>query len=528
MAGATAFSCTEFTLDSFYDALKNAEFIRPKSDPKLDRLVRFILAHGAPVTQVVEEGYVDRDFVSDHVNYYATCFKAYPKNCRRLHFFRGDPATVQASLQRILQEGLPVLPADEKRVLDDLNGRYLGFAVIKPLPDKVLGRTALLPPPGSTTPCVRRFDGHFGGIPLWVDSLPWQEQDQVVSACATSALWSAFQLTAHRFGYYVPTPYEITKRATDVGTEGRPIPSEGLTIEQMSRATRAIGLEAELKEYKRIEGGKRMPRLPLLAYSYSYLRAGIPVVLAVEIEGRGRHAVTLCGYELGNTPLIANELDATGVAKTEMQLTGSRIRAFIGHDDQIQPFAKMSVLYKRDAITLETAWDLDGGAAALGATRLADVTPLAAVVPLYHKIRISVLPLLPHVEELHRFLQNLKAFDGHYSALEYDTYLVGVNEYKEEMLRSRQILARERALLTPMPRFVWRLQAKTSKGPVFDLLGDATDMEKSFQFIGMNLFDRQFAESVRAAWIANDKLAMSLIPLMRKLVWESLSAALKA
>jgi hypothetical protein len=38
-------------------------------------------------TIVIENGYIDRDYLDDYAGYYVRCFRNYPKTCTRLHFF---------------------------------------------------------------------------------------------------------------------------------------------------------------------------------------------------------------------------------------------------------------------------------------------------------------------------------------------------------------------------------------------------------------------------------------------------------
>ena len=39
-------------------------------------------------TIIVENGYIDGDFLDDYAEYYVKCFKRYRRKCTRLHFFR--------------------------------------------------------------------------------------------------------------------------------------------------------------------------------------------------------------------------------------------------------------------------------------------------------------------------------------------------------------------------------------------------------------------------------------------------------
>ena len=84
-----------------------------------------------------------------------------------------------------------------------LQNSYLGFSVIRPLPGSPVGRT-VLPTFGPTTQLglrrefasIREYAVHLGGFELKVSGLPFQQQDQGVSACATTALWSSIHVIA--------------------------------------------------------------------------------------------------------------------------------------------------------------------------------------------------------------------------------------------------------------------------------------------------------------------------------------------
>jgi hypothetical protein len=161
-------------------------------------------------TLVVENEYVDHDYSEDHAEYYVRCFKEYKRKCTRLHVFKSD--FIKADLSSLLQ-------GNEGRLsVDLLQESYLGFIVIKPLPKTVIGRTCLKTYPSDGPryfPITRSYTANLFGINLKVESsLAFQEQDTVVAACATSALWSIFQGTGKLFQHAIPSPSVITKAAT--------------------------------------------------------------------------------------------------------------------------------------------------------------------------------------------------------------------------------------------------------------------------------------------------------------------------
>lgn len=189
-------------------------------------------------TIVAENDYVDRDYLEDFAAYYVRCFPPYKRFCTRLHFFREAfneqdfAALVSGAVRRVTAEAL--------------QNSYLGFVVLRPLPQTVIGRTCLSSYPLNGTrayPVLRDYDAHLFGLKLPIKSLAFQEQDSVVAACATSALWSAFQQTGKLFHHSIPSPVEITRVATDHSpTETRNLPSVGLTGSEIARAIRSVGL----------------------------------------------------------------------------------------------------------------------------------------------------------------------------------------------------------------------------------------------------------------------------------------------
>jgi len=122
----------------------------------------------------------------------------------RLHFFR--QAFDEAAFIAILAlDTEPLTP-------EWLQVAYIGFVVVKPLPFTAIGRTCLstFPVDGQRLyPITRSYDVDLFGLHITVESLVYQEQDSVAAACATSALWSAFNATGKRFQHHIPSPVEI-------------------------------------------------------------------------------------------------------------------------------------------------------------------------------------------------------------------------------------------------------------------------------------------------------------------------------
>ena len=69
------------------------------------------------------------------------------------------------------------------------------------------------------------------GIDFSVRTVPFIEQDKVLSVCATSALWSFFNAHKKMDSHRIPSPYEITTLAINNNSKGIGLLNNGLTIE---------------------------------------------------------------------------------------------------------------------------------------------------------------------------------------------------------------------------------------------------------------------------------------------------------
>jgi hypothetical protein len=118
---------------------------------------------------VMEAPYVDGDYLDDYSAYYVKCFKIYKRKCKRLHFFKIN--ITQDELIRYLTTD--ILTALTKEQLQE---NYLGFSVIKPLPEAFIGKTALKTYPTGVRnfPCIRKYLIGFLGTKLEIESLAFQ------------------------------------------------------------------------------------------------------------------------------------------------------------------------------------------------------------------------------------------------------------------------------------------------------------------------------------------------------------------
>lgn len=444
---------------------------------------------------LVENDYIDRDYLEDFAAYYVRCFEPYRRFCTRLHFF--DIPFSSDDINSLLSEVSTTLNEDL------LQEHYLGFIVVKPLPQTIIGRTCLKTYPSEgrrNFPIIRQYHANVFGIDLHVHSLAFQEQDQVVAACATSAIWCVLHGTGMRFQHPIPSPVEITKAATEkLALETRALPNRGLPISGIAHAIRSIGLEPTPENVS----NEHLLRITL----YAYLRAHLPVILVIELfdtsvdphESMGLHAVAVTGYSLGLQ-------SAVSYGETGILLKSSRIDRIYVHDDQVGPFARM--IFDNVAISikengeimnvnsLSTSWTNNGRSGTVRAC------PKHALIPLYHKIRIQLDAILEAITTFDNLLEAIRTkIEATYEQrLEWEIFLTTVNEVKTE-LRSANVLSGvylRNCLVDCMPRFIWRATATSAKIPVLDLLFDATDIEQGRFFVRAIEYNKELGMLLRA------------------------------
>ena len=329
-------------------------------------------------TVIVENHYIDRVFMHDDAIYYVRSLRSYPNFTKRLHFFKqAFDCTRWSEMIGLAGRG------EHSAIQAHLQTCYLGFSVIRPLPDSPVGRTVLpaISPrapieTASSFETTRRHNVHLAGFSLHVDGVPFQSQDQGVSACATTALWSALDCVAATEEITVSSPASITEAATRYPLqEGRSFPNEGLTVRQICEATRAAGFSPLVIQGKSIADDA--------VQIFSYARSGFAPVLALLATDGGRAGHAVCCVGLRNGP-PQPQTDPTRMFRE----ASSRLRGLYIHDDRLGPyaFAGLSQLTDTNSSKVHTCVSIEWP----------DAKPVeqwflhAIVVPVPQKLRLTI------------------------------------------------------------------------------------------------------------------------------------------
>ncbi|MDR0738072.1 MAG: hypothetical protein LBF39_03250, partial [Prevotellaceae bacterium] len=427
-------------------------------------------------TIVFEHEYFDKDYLEDYSRYYSRCFQPYDKKCIRVHFF---------SHAFKEEDFVAIITDPTQKGIEDLQKNYAGFVVFRPIPHTIFGRTCLKtfprqektkPEKNRQIPIVREYKVHLFGIELSVHSLAYQEQDNAVSACATSALWSAFQSTGISFHHSIPSPYEITLSAKELISSAISTNSSGnrgLDSKQMAYAVKAIGLDPLLlspthKDY-------------LKAQIYAYLRGKIPVIMGLELSGTteqpienkqysynnniGKHAITVTGYNLNNTLpdrcYTTPEIDDNKFP--ELYLRALKIDKFYVHDDQIGPFARIK--FYDDASPEKRFYYLKTFFVEVGHKinnfTSIDAAPTVLLLPVNHKIRIDFHEIFSIVKTFNNVLtrpfRNITLEEYKDSIVVWDIHLSNVCDLKQYFSTCPDLSKenKKKLLTKSFPRYIW-------------------------------------------------------------------------
>ncbi len=497
---ADAFTVKQFTADSLYESLSNDCF--SASQVRKHRQANYLagyLQELQVLTVVVEHDYTDGDYLDDYAAYYVKCFNQYQRRCKRLHFF--TEAFSSPSLRAVIN-GESSSELDE----DTLRATYRGFAVARPLPDAIIGRTVLCTYDETRKdgarrfyPATKKYEANLFGIRLGVPkSLAFQEQDTVLAACATVALWSSFHMAAKLFHTPMPTPAAITRSANQLVRSQRPIPSRGLVVQQMCSAIQRVSLEPEVIQIR--------SSTPVSSVLYAYLGIGIPVILGVKIEGeKSMHAVTVVGYSLHDDRVHQRE---EAGEQANLAMLGLRIGAFYVHDDQMGPFARAVVTASEEYDGTTYPISLEGPWKDKATGKLRKMYPCVAILPVYTKIRVTFVDVQKWVSRIDTVLGVCAL--GHASS-EWDIRLTTTNDYKKNVRADGSPAVRSSGvLLEQHPRFLWRTLFETNGSLIYEMLIDATDMARSFPVYKIIWHDNE-ARGVARNLICEAKLKSVLV-----------------
>ena len=467
---------------------------RKKQVVYLDHYLKHLCKDNS-IQMVVENHYIDQHYMDDFSQYYVRCFQQYPRECTRVHFLlsKNDDEFLNEFYFHEVLSGNKTIEAE----------RYLGFIIFRPIPHTFLARVCLRVYPhifetkDKYRILTKPIKSSLFGLPFEIDTVPFQEQDRVLSACATSALWSFYY--AHRCVslHSIPSSISITKSAYPNNSGMNPMfPNSGLSPEMMCRSIRTQGLEPFVIDVKK----NNLLVEHIYAYSTSevHSKSGWPTLLGLKVfdnnnKYKGLHAVTVLGHKLEDESNFPQQAE-------QIRLRAHRIKILYIHDDRIGPFASLEK-------SVNNSWRMEvyqDTSSKPSSNENEIYRPIIAILGVYHKLRIQYSRIKSTCQDLNTHLkkccnvankisyENKELLVRMINAFEWDIRVEEARQVKERLIAKSSIYersCREDFLVMSLPRFIWVVRIRIGIDDFAEFFLDATDIPQGRAFLSFIFYD---------------------------------------
>ncbi len=473
-ASRLTIECVPF--DRLEDAIRSACGAGDdRTSPQYEYLQSYLRGDARAKTLVIEQPYVDRHYLEEYSAYYFSALRNGGPTTTRIHVF--SEAFDRAMLGDWVQQAASGDPQKQHEIQDRLDRSYLGFMTVRPIPSAPIGRTILRPyedkPTRSYIPSEGGHPVHLMGLVLHARGLPFQQQEQAVGACATTALWSAMSRVVRADGGRAPTPYAVTQAATRHYLQDRALPAVGgLELAQLTAAVRELGYSPYV-----LKRAREYATFVLLLKCY--LRSGIPAVLVVEDTSGGYHAVTASGYRLGDDEEPAPDL-RVAFPDEGGELRSKGISRLYIHDDRFGPYVRMKLnppLDEHGDTVLERVGPRTGDPA-----RGAGGKICYALFPLYPKLRLTARELIGLGIDMLPVVRSILS-DDERATLNAEVFFMHGGRYQKQLLslgledpkRVEQFLSG-----VALSRYVGIVRFQLDDAALVDIVCDTTDIRRDY------------------------------------------------
>jgi hypothetical protein len=345
-------------------------------------------------TMVIESGYVDQHYLEDFASYYAKSFQETPKSCVRIHFFspvdlKPDPDQIKVKEKKADQTvesfTLPELRQGllNEEKLKKCREKYLGYIVIRPIPNEYLAKICLACVPSvnqqplqNKRVITRSVPVSLLGHTFSVDTIPMIEQDRVVAACASSAIWTFLSTLPHYPIHRIPALSTITQMALTTG--GPAFPTIGLDTNSIIAAIHKVGAQPKRIPFDDTTVYKEQFASKLANFKqniHAYLTTHSAVLLGITVyqkaldengaevnvkahdensrvvsgpvyQQQGYHTLCITGYRVNKQKATALKLAAASNYISHLYL----------HDDKFGPYLKLNLNCQNDNPEFAERW----------------------------------------------------------------------------------------------------------------------------------------------------------------------------
>ncbi len=475
-------------------------------------------------TMIIEEGYTDLQYLQEYGAFYATSFASYEKTCKRLHFFKATFSEEEFNKT--------IANSEVTTLSTHIWSSYLGFITVKPVKDKLIGTTIIKPPVsydserGYCFPANRPYEIDIAGKKIGIESMVFQEQDGLISSCASVTLWAALSKMAHLFQIKHLTPLEmnylVNKRSLEIGPD---IHDNGLDDEEIIDLINSRGLGCEYRANKDLQ---EKDLNALKALIYAYLESGLPVLLGIRIKREDEDSMMIknLAQDLGEPEkgfiegeeqteeehliVINGYENCLGKGEPDvLSLRPHRISTFFIHDDQNGPYSNL--VFEEDEVKLigryidypEGTWEHEETVRENIVERTDSVKIVSIIIPIHDLFRLKFEDVRFYSKKIDMALTEGQDMEGSFPW--WDIYYANQDQLKEN-IRSLQINPNSASANTrmklnilrePLPPFVWVARAYIRKTLILQVIFDATTSSpKNPNCIQVSIFNEEIVDLI--------------------------------
>lgn len=250
--------------------------------PRQERIAQYLSAFRTDLWLFLEFPYIDKHYRDGYYSYHSAKHQEYSRDTIRVHVFS----------QRVFVRNLLNLESQP-----GLQKNYLGYFILRPLPNYPIGRSLLSPKAFRKQDfvcCLTKGRVSLFGTRLQVFGFPHVAQDYETHKCAESALWSVLEYFGTRYPEYRPVlPSEILQ-SLSTRTNHRLLPSIGLPLSEMTQVLLSLGHPCMTYYRKNFEPGTEA----FFSLLHIYVESGIPVLIALSSTKGEGHAVVAIGHTI--------------------------------------------------------------------------------------------------------------------------------------------------------------------------------------------------------------------------------------
>lgn len=499
-------NCTivKFTTENLKKALRN-DFITLSEISNNKRHFKYLLEYlgkGDEVTSpglnagmmVIESKYTSRSYLEDYQEHYFVSYSRYERSCERIHFFSHEVDS-EISLNKEKQRELLNLMLSNSPESTEIWDKYLGYIVKRPIPTGIIGATLLKTYPEKSDNIYQRkftatkpYKINVFGREIILKTLIYVEQDRIVGACATSALYVAFHRLSHLFNTKRPNQKKISDAAgiSFISPNRKLMNKDGLSTFQICKVIEHYGLEPEIYSLKKRKSEE------IKGILYAYLKMGLPIILGFRFNeikkvdannlNEEDHAITITGYtEIEDSNIKFESYTKCTITSTlekikkkqqlPLILKSRKIIQFYAHDDQIGPFSR--IIFENDKI-ITSWWDKEKGVE----SKLTG-QPFVSIIPLSDRIRMPYETVRENVEIINIWLHTII---DELDYITWDIYLSRSNKEKKNILSSTEFdfELHSDSLSSNLPKYVWIADCHLPGMKLFKVVLDASDINQKF------------------------------------------------